>query len=221
MLHKTRAIVFRYVKYGETSIIATLFTELFGLQSYIINGVRGNSKNNKIALYQPLTLLDLVVYHKENASIMRIKEARCLYLYESLPRDIRKSTISMFICEILNKAVKEQSHAQEIFQFIADSLIHLDSHERIENFHLQFLLGLSKHLGFGTNEIHEILGSRVADEEESAALQSLVSSQYDTPVNLSYAQRQSLLTLLLRFYSSHIDNFGEVKSVAVLKEVLS
>jgi DNA repair protein RecO (recombination protein O) len=221
VLHKTKAIVFRFVKYGETSIIATLFTEQFGLQSYIINGIRGKSKTNKIALYQPLTLLDLIVYHKENAGIMRIKEARCLYPYESVSYDIRKSSIALFICEILNKAVKEQSHTQDIFQFIADSLIFLDTHQQIENFHLQFLLGLSRHLGFGTNQASEILGVRVLDEAEENILNQLLHSEYTTVMVISYAQRQQLLSQILRFYTSHIDNFGEIKSMAVLKEVLS
>ena len=72
MLHKTKGIVFRYVPYGETSIIVNIFTELFGLQGYIVNSVRAKSGKNKIAVYQPLTLLDMVVYHKENAGILRI-----------------------------------------------------------------------------------------------------------------------------------------------------
>lgn len=221
MLQKTRAVVFRHVKYSETSIIVTLFTEQFGLQSYIINGIRGNSKTNKIALFQPLTLLDLVVYHKENASIMRIKEAKCFYLYGTLSYEIKKSSIALFVCEILNKAVKEQSHAQEIFQFIVDSLIHLDTHNTIENFHLQFLLGLSSHLGIGTNQVNELLGSRIADDEEELILKQLIQSNYTTPIAINYGQRQRILMILLRFYANHIDNFGEVKSVAVLKDVLS
>src|SRR6188768_3165830 len=97
MLHKTRGIVFRFTKYGETSIIVNIFTELFGMQSYIVNGVRSKSSKNKIALYQPLTLLDLVVYHRDNANILRIKEIKCLYPYQFIPMDVRKSTIAMFV----------------------------------------------------------------------------------------------------------------------------
>src|SRR6187401_2133657 len=96
LLHKTRGIVFRFTKYGETSIIVNIFTELFGMQSYIVNGVRTKSAKNKIALYQPLTLLDLVVYHRDNAHILRIKELKCLCHYQSMPTDVRKSTIAMF-----------------------------------------------------------------------------------------------------------------------------
>ena len=77
MLHKTRGIVFKFTPYGETSIILNVFTDAFGLQSYIVNGIRTKSNRSKIAIYQPLTLLDMVVYHKEHAAIMRMKEVSC------------------------------------------------------------------------------------------------------------------------------------------------
>src|SRR6185369_7455791 len=110
MLHKTRGIVFRFTKYGDTSIIVTIFTELFGLQTYIVNGVRSKSAKSKIALFQPLTLLDLIVYYKENANIKRIKEIRCVHQYQTVQTDVRKSSIGMFLNEILNKTVKEENH---------------------------------------------------------------------------------------------------------------
>src|SRR6266704_3704795 len=102
MLHKTNGIVFRLTNYGETSIIVNIFTGAFGLQSYIVNGARGKSKKTIIALYQPLTLLDLVVYHRENASIMRIKDVKCIHPYQNLPHDFRKSAIALFLNEIIN-----------------------------------------------------------------------------------------------------------------------
>ncbi|HEU5146219.1 MAG TPA: DNA repair protein RecO, partial [Chryseosolibacter sp.] len=112
MIFKTRGIVFRFTKFQETSIIVTIFTEQFGLQSYIVNGVRSKSSKNKIALYQPLTLLNLVVYHRENANIERIKEISCLHPYRTLATDVRKSTLAIFINELLNKTVKEESHVE-------------------------------------------------------------------------------------------------------------
>ncbi|MEQ8425517.1 MAG: DNA repair protein RecO, partial [Cyclobacteriaceae bacterium] len=149
MLHKTKGIVFRFTPYGETSIIVNIFTEAFGLQSYIVNSVRSKTGKAKIAIYQPLTLLDLVVYHKENAGILRIKEATCAYPYQHLQSDSIKSCIGLFVCEVLNKTVKEQVHAAELCQFIYDSLVVLDRMLRPENFHLRFLIKLTKYLGFG------------------------------------------------------------------------
>ncbi len=219
MLHKTKGIVFRFTKYGETSIIVNIFTELFGLQSYIVNGVRSSARQSKIALYQPLTLLDLVVYHKENANILRIKEVKCYHPYQSVSTEVRKSAIAMFINEVLNKSVKEQSHAGEIHEFIANSLIVLDEHKKPENFHLLFLVGLSKHLGFGPNLTEEVLGGHWMDEADEKVLKKLLIASYDSTPTVTYDQRQTLLTCLLRFYASHVDNFGEMKSLAILREI--
>ena len=220
VLHKTKGIVFRFTKYGETSIIVNIFTEVFGLQSYIVNGVRSNSKRSKIALFQPLTLLDLVVYYKENANILRIKEVKCYHPYQSIALVVHKSAIAMFINEVLNKAVKEQSHAEEIHDFISCSLLALDTQFHSENFHLIFLLGLSKHLGFGPNLTEEIIGGHWMDQVEEKLLKRLMQADYETLVPMNYDQRQTLLLSILRFYGNHIDNFGEMKSLPVLREIL-
>jgi DNA repair protein RecO (recombination protein O) len=220
MLHKTKGIVFRFTRYGETSIIVNIFTELFGLQSYIVNGVRSKSPKSRIALYQPLTLLDLVVYHKENAAIMRIKEVKCLHPYQTLMSDVRKSSIGLFINEVLNKAVKEESHAKELCSFLINSLIHLDRQNKYENFHLIFLIQLSRYLGFGPQNANEVLGGRLVSAEEEMILQKLLESDILNPT-MTYSSRKNLLEAMLRFYSSHIENFGEMKSVQVLHDVLS
>jgi DNA repair protein RecO (recombination protein O) len=221
MLHKTRGIVFRFTKYGETSIIVTLFTELFGLQSYIVNGVRSKSGKNKIALFQPLTLLDLVVYHREHANINRIKEVKCLYPYQTIPTDIKKSALAMFLIEVINKTVKEESHAQELCEFFIRSFITLDQMEsRSENFHIVFLLKLSRMLGFGASHINEVLGARVTSAENEVAISSLIKSEYTDVVEIQNQQRREILDLVLKFYTDHIDNLGEMKSIQVLREIL-
>ncbi|GAB1444842.1 MAG: DNA repair protein RecO [Cyclobacteriaceae bacterium] len=220
MLHKTKGIVFRYTRYGETSIIVNIFTELFGLQSYIVNSVRSKSGKNKIAIYQPLTLLDLVVYHKENAGILRIKEATCAYPYHHLQSDPTKACIGMFINEVLNKTVKEQSHAGELCNFIFHSLIQLDTLDQPENFHLIFLIKLSKFLGFGPFAKAE-LGALMLNKEEERVLDVLLESEYETITKVRNDQRRNLLDAFLRFYSNHIDAMGTIKSVQVLREVLS
>lgn len=222
MLHKTRGIVFRFTKYGDSSIIVTIFTELFGIQTYIVNGVRSKSARGKIALFQPLTLLDLVVYYKENASIRRIKEVKCLHPYQTLSTDIRKSSLAMFINEMLNKTVKDETHAREIFEFLLNALILLDHQESmLENFHLLFLIKLSRFLGFGAHQAEEILGVRILDREEEAILTTLLTADFTTPVSITNTQRRNLLEAILRFYAVHIESLGEIKSVQVLKEVLA
>jgi DNA repair protein RecO (recombination protein O) len=221
MLHKTRGIVFRFTKYGETSIIASIFTELFGIQSYIINGVRSKSSRNKIALYQPLTLLDLVVYHRESANINRIKEIRCIHPYQTLATDVRKSSVAMFINEILNKTVKEEAHAQDLCEFLIDSLIRLDVQlNNTENFHLIFMLKLSRHLGFGAQYVNEVLGGRFTDESNEKIIAQLLQAEYHDTIAMTLQQRREILELLVKYYIDHMESIGELKSMQVLREVM-
>lgn len=223
MIHKTRGIVFRFTRFRETSIIVTIFTELFGLQAYLVNGVRSSkSSSNKMALYQPLTLLDLVVYHRANANIHRIKEIKCFHPYRSISSDVKKSTLALFINEIVNKSIKEESAAPELFEFVFQSMILLDNQEEgFENFHLIFLLKLSRHLGFGAYDLHSLSGSRILSEEEEQGLEKILSAQYDQPIPINNHQRRAILSRLLQFYAEHIETFGEIKSVPVLRELLS
>lgn len=221
MIYKTQGIVFRFTKFRETSIIVTIFTELFGLRSYIVNGVRSSkTSGNKIALYQPLTLLDLVVYNREHANINRIKEAKCLYPYHSLSTDVKKATLAMFINEVINKTIKEESHTGDLFEFLSESLIELDRQvSRYENFHLIFLVKLSRYLGFGVHEAKAVTGRAMMDERDEQALSALLEAGYTDPFALSNAQRRVLLDCLLKFYGEHLETFGEVKSVQVLREL--
>ena len=221
MLHKTQGVVFRFTNYGETSIIVNIFTSAFGLQSYIVNGARGKSGKGKIALYQPLTLLDLVVYHRENASILRIKEAKCIHPYQSISSDFHKSTIALFLNEIINKTVKDQSHAQELCEFLIQSFTHFDLQQtNIENFHLIFLIRLSQHLGFRPTELAELMGGNFALDEEQQILVKLLKASYSDKIAMTNVQRRNILDLLIRFYVSHSDNFGELKSLSVVKELI-
>lgn len=221
MLYKTRGIVFRFTKYGETSIIVTLFTELFGLQSYIVNGVRSKSGKNKIALYQPLTLLDLVVYYREHANINRIKEVKCLYPYQTIPTDIKKSAIAMFVIEVINKTVKEESHAKELCEFFIQSFIMLDqSIDKSENFHLVFLLKLSRLLGFGAYHVNEVMGARATSVENEQIIGKLLAANYTDFIEIQNHQRREILELILKFYADHIENLGEMRSINVLREIL-
>jgi DNA repair protein RecO (recombination protein O) len=195
---------------------------MFGLQSYIVNGVRSKTSKNRIALYQPLTLLSLVVYHRENANIERIKEIQCIHPYVSLTADIKKSTVGLFINEILNKTVKEESHTGDLFEFIFTSLIAFDSLTTgYENFHLMFLIRLSRFLGFGAQHINELLGPRVTDEITESILALLLKAEYTTHIVISNEQRRVVLDLILQFYTDHIETIGEIKSIQILKEVMN
>jgi DNA repair protein RecO (recombination protein O) len=221
VVHKVRGIVFRLTKYGETSIIVTIFTDLFGLQSYIVNGVRTKSAKSKIALYQPLTLLELVVYLRENANLNRIKEVKCFYPYQQIPSDISRTAIAMFVTEVLNKMVKEESHAASLCEFLISSMITLDTlPANVHNFHLIFMIKLSRFLGFGPQNADELLGWRITDPLIEDAIKKAIDGDYLTTLTLNTAQRRELLDLLISFYNEHTGMLGEMKSLQVLREIL-
>ena len=114
----TRGIIFRVVKYGETSIICDIYTEAIGLKSYIINGVRKKKSRYPASLFQPMYLVDFVAYDNPKRSLNRIKEISSEYVYQSLPFDIAKSAIGIFAIEVIRKSIKEEEANVPLFEFI-------------------------------------------------------------------------------------------------------
>jgi DNA repair protein RecO (recombination protein O) len=230
MLHKTRGVVLSYIRYRESSIIAKIYTEVFGIQTYIINGVRSSkSKINKIALFQPLTLLDMVVYHKnKDDTVHRISEIKCYAPFRSLPYDVIKSSLALFVTEILGKTLREEESNQELFQFIEDSVLFLDeAGKSFENFHIQFLMQLASYLGFGIETIQDLESELkqnryplIPDPVETQAADQLLTYAYGVEVALDRSRRIQILEKLIFFYKIHMDSLGEVKSLEVLREVL-
>ncbi len=228
MLANTRGIVLNYVKYRETSIITKIYTEAFGVLSFIENGVRSAKSKQKIALFQPLTLLDLVVYHKAGKDIQRLAELKCNQPYQAMPYQIAKSSVGIFLVEILGKTLREEDANAALFDFLWESLLWFDAvATHFENFHLQFLLQLSGFLGFLPETSPEMLEELQlhgwVSSEPSAALllQLLLDTTYENSPQLTRSQRNAILDIILQWYRLHIDTLGEIKSLAVLKEVLS
>lgn len=221
MIAKTRGIVFRFTRFRETSIIVTILTEAFGIQSYIVNGIRSSRASaGKMALFQPLTLLDMVAYHRDTANINRIREVKCLYPHHSVATDIRKSAIAMFLCEILNKTVREETAPGPLFEFIFNALRVLEALEKnYENFHLVFLIKLSRHLGFGVYTAAQIGGTRPFDPETESVIENLLTAGFDDMIPIPASRRREILEALVGFFGEHIESLGEIRSVQVLREV--
>jgi DNA repair protein RecO (recombination protein O) len=229
MLQKTRGIALSYIRYRETSIIARVYTEEFGLQSYIVNSVRtAKSKNNRIALFQPLTLLEMVVYYKNDRDLHRMSEVKTSHPFQSLPFEMAKSTIAMFVTEMLNKVLKEEAGSPPLFRFLIESVLFLEeARQNYENFHLAFLLKLSFFLGFGPenarefeNQLRENSYPFLPDDEMETALNIMLRQPLGSPIKLARASRNDLLDALVAYYQIHLDSIGEVKSLPVLREVL-
>src|SRR5580692_11529524 len=157
-LHKTKGIVLKTVKYGETSLIATLYTELFGIQSYLVNGVRTSSKRGpgKAVYFQPAAILDLLVYHNELKNLQRIREFSWAVLYSAIFSDIFTNAVALYMVELLQKTIKQPEPNPELFYFIEDSFLHLDAAEGrvLANFPLFFILHLAGFFGFRIQDVY-------------------------------------------------------------------
>lgn len=223
MLHKTRGIVLSFIKFRESSIITKIYTEEFGLKSYIVNSVRSKTSKVKIALFQPLTLLDLVIYNNEKSSLNRISEIKCYAPYQSIPFEIKKSAITMFLSEVLNKTLKEESPNPDLYDFISRSFIYFDrTNEDFQNFHLHFLLQYCGFLGFYPSNTHDILGDNkdLVGLQEKEYLEQLINSDYSTAIKANNEIRRNVLQHILTFYRIHSEGLGEINSEKILKEIL-
>ncbi len=229
MLYSTRGIVFGSTKFKETSIIVKIYTEQFGMQSYLVNGVRSNKSKGKSALYQPLSLLDMTVYNKAGKDIQRVSESKFALTYSSIPFDPFKRTIGIFLTEILSKILREESHNSNVFKFIFHSLELFDTQLiNIQNFHLQLLIKTTHQIGFGPENgedfVHQISDSGYSvtiDENEERLLTDLMNQPYGDDISIGNEVRRTLLDHILKFYQIHLGSLGEIKSLKVLKDVLN
>lgn len=243
--HNTKGIVLRTVHYGDTSIIASVYTELFGLQSYIIKGVRKATKKSagKGNYFQPGALLDLNVYHNEFKQLQFIKEFEWSYVYQSVFFDVVKNAVASFMIETLQHTLKQPEANPELFYLIEDSLKQLDkgSAALTANMPIYFSLHLASELGFGIQgvyssstpviDLHE--GNFVseipnhsyyaANETAKAISQFLAVKFYNDleRIELNGTQRRQIISALHQFIALHVQDFGEIRSLAIMQEVLS
>lgn len=239
MLEKTRGIFLHSVKYSETSLITSIYTEAFGRQSFLIKGARTKKSTVKAAIFQPLYLLDLEIYFHPGKEIHWIKNARVTNPYQTIPFDVRKSSQAIFLAEILNRCIREEEPNPELFDFIFHALAYLDLAESgVSNFHIWFLFRLTQFLGIFPNAddaatgtffdlqkaqfvFREPMHGQFADKRITALFSQLFSIDLNSLGKLNYtpSDRNALLEMLLNFYRVHFDHLAEIKSLEVLKEV--
>ena len=241
MYHSTRGIVFRQTKYSDSSLVVRILTEEAGLGSYIIKGARGPKARIKASLFQPLTLLDVVVSRKEKSDLHHIREARVSYPYKSMHLDIRKSSILLFLNELLYKSIQEEAVNPELFEFIFEHLVLLDqTGENPANFHLLFSIHLTHYLGFfpqgrylNENTIFDLMEGQFVQSEPFPAeyfitgqdcawfkkLLGIPPAKFFT-ISIPPSIRSELLEKILRYYHLHLPLTGEFKSHIVLHDVL-
>jgi DNA repair protein RecO (recombination protein O) len=239
MLEKTRGIILSQIKYTDTGIVVRLYTRKFGRQSFLIRGLRNRKTGKHNILFQPMFILDLDMIYKPSREMQVLKEFSVSFAPYEIQSNIKKSSVAIFLGEILTSVLKEESPHEEMFDYIEESIIYFDScKEGFANFHIAFLVGLSSFLGFEpgfqldpgdsffdmTNGVFvpvPPVHGNYAGEEVSRILAAFLTSSYDTATSISLTGvlRNEVLETLVRYYSLHLPGLKKIKSLEVLKEV--
>ncbi|MBN2612068.1 MAG: DNA repair protein RecO [Bacteroidales bacterium] len=239
MLSKTRGIILHHVKYGESGIIVHIYTEHYGRQSCIVNISKSRRSSVKQSSLLPLSLVDLEIYFKEGKEIHRIKEISNYLPLISIHQEIIKSTIAIFIAELLCKTLHEAESNPQMFEFLFHAIQYLDAEsDGVGNFHVMFLVQYSKFLGiFPKFDLNSLFNKEFSERSFSYindfefflnlpkdTLNSLEEFSYKSfqdigEIKINYETRMLLLEKLLDFYKLHFENIGQIKSLQVMKEV--
>ncbi len=228
MIRKTSGLVLSSIRYKDTSIIVKIFTRELGLKSYLINGVRSMGKGSKMALYQPLTLLDLVVYDKENSGLQRISEAKLQVAHQRIPFEISRTSIALFVTEVINRSIYENYQNESLFDFLFQSVLVLDQADAaLSHFPLVFLMENATYLGFAPDYaegyILESKNQPFVGEALSQTLdylKILLKEGYHCRAKVPVTVRRKLLDHLLDFYGEQLDNPNPLKSLTVIRQVM-
>ena len=237
MLVKTKAIVLSSLKYQEKSLIVKCFTLSDGLKSYFVrDAFSGRKGNHKIAYFQSLTLLEIEAVHKNKGTLENFKEIKISHPYSSIPTDIFKSTIVLFLSEMLHNSIHEEEANPDFFTFLETALMWLDTNEHTSNFHLILLMEATKFLGFypeDSNPNFDFFEMREGvfmpfetvsclNKSHSFLLKKLLELRFDSiEILFNSKERQALLTIIIDYYALHLDGFRKPKSLEVLVEVFS
>ena len=234
---KTKAIVLSSLKFQDKSLIVKCFTASDGLKTYFVRDAFSVKKQNqKIAYFQPLSILDIEATHKTNGGLQYFKEIRIDVPFATIHTNLFKSTMAMFLAEMLQYAIHEEEQNHDLFEYIITSLNWLDAHNDIANFHLIFIAELTKFLGFYPdissidNEFFDwkegvFVGFQTVTSltlNETILFKKLLNLSVDHSQKIfNVSERQLLLKILTDYFLMHLSGFRLPKSIAVLKEVFS
>ncbi len=236
MFIKTKAIVLKALKYQEKSLIVTCYTQSHGVKSFFVPTAFSAKKNNqKIAYFQPLTLLEIEFNHKNKGTLEHFKEIKISEPYYTISTSIHKNAIVLFLSETLYHALNENTSNESLFEFLETSLLWLDHHDEVANFHIMLLLKITKFLGFfpdlSTNGTYFDLlngsfsgykNTHCTTESECILLKKALQTDFGNLSQiLSGTERQMVLQIVLKYYQIHIENFKIPQSLSILKEVFA
>ena len=238
--YKARGIVLNTIKYGESSMVAHLLTDVAGRKSFMVQGIGkgGRGKRGKGALFQPMFLVDIMALESSHTQIDRVKEVALARPLQSIPFDVRKSTVALFMAELLYKIVREVEPDSPLFEYVYNSVVALDEMEEgVFNFHLWFMVGLSRFLGFfpadeySEGAVFDIENGSFtttpprsglffnADNSRLLATLMDISPMELGNIKLSRVQRKDFIESLLAHFGYHLDTIPNLQSLRILSEV--
>jgi DNA repair protein RecO (recombination protein O) len=237
--HKLSAVILHTLKYKDSSLLVYAYTDMFGRQTYVVNGVRSSKNKAGMACFQPLTILDAVAYHNPKSDLQRFKEYRLTVPLQDLSFNVHKNAMALFIGEVIYKTVREQEPNVEFFHFLKQSVLELETIQAgAANFHLYFLARLSGYLGYAPGNDYapersffdipagEFTPVKPRHELFFDAVQSQLFGRLLTScpddlchIGLNREQRRAFVNNMLNFYSHHFDALAPVRSWSVLADV--
>lgn len=242
MYEKSNGIVLQLTPFSDSQKVVRIFTRNFGTRAFLVT-VHGKSRAGRSAsaLYRPMQELDLVFKKLQPDQLGRIKEVEAAYLFSHLHEEPNKRLIALFLSELLYRVLKNHQEDETLYDFILSGLQSLDkTEEKVADFHLFFMAGLASALGFHPEnnfdsqnrffnpqegmfvvETHSTPGT-VRDELLSEKIHQIFNPLpvSDHSLQLSREQRSSLLKVLLEYYRYHVPEFGELKSLEILKDIV-
>lgn len=240
MLQKTTAIVLHTLKYNDTSNIIDMYTKEMGRASFLVNVPRSRKSAMRSAFFQPMAVVEIEADIRSNVSLHRIREVKTVFPLQSLPYNPYKSSIAMFLAEFLYRSLKEEAPNEPLFAYLQHSILWLDScgDRPFANFHLVFLMRLSRFLGLYPNVDDYVEGcyfdllnacftvslpekGMFLKPDEASRIRTLLRMNYDTMhlFAMSRGERNRCLAIINDYYRLHLPDFPILKSLDVLREL--
>lgn len=241
MTTKTPGIVLRIVRYSDKSSIATIYTREFGRISYMIYGLSGKKSSLKSALFLPLSIIEITAIHLPGKDIQQLKDVRIEYALNSISNDPAKNAIALFLTELLFKTLKQPEADETVFDFIKQAIQLLNEIDKgmIANFHLIFMMKLTRYLGFEPNRedgeatYFDLLNGvflknkpihiHFLNAEITRAFATILDSDFTKmeSIDINRSKRNDLLNGLIEYYRLHMSDFYKLNSTAVLHELFN
>jgi len=240
MLCTTKGIVLRTIRHTDNTLIAKIYTERFGLQSYLVRMSSSRKSGNKANLMQALSCLDLMVFRKETHGLQQLQDFSPDWVLQNIPFETLKSTIALFVAEMIYRSIKEEEENPQLYHFLRKEIKNLDEikeDKTLGNFPLLFLLNFSHFLGFYPGNRHfpgagfDLMDGlfikstgfgefRLAEPLSEKLGWLIDASENAVHLKLNSLDRKTLLNALIDYYRIHLPGMGEVKSHEVLETVL-